>query len=582
MTMLKRGEILEQSVKEVNDVEVQPEIDEVLKSPNDHFELVMNEDCNGNDEADTKMDAAWNDPTVRSIKTSFLNMVTNDKPKPKINFRSLVNKERAENYDFVLPIEAITTTQNRVPMSSKVTMEAKEADEDGFKTISNRQKKCKNQPNASPKQNKGLKMNKPKVTVVWKKVNQTNQKPNKVTYDMEDINLIKLKNNIDALRDQDNLIREVNVGETSGSMNDLPTDLDPNSLSYESELEKMIMEPDPRVKTTMRASTPFEDVFRLWDWTFNASLCDKGCRIIVGWNIDVVDLMVIAQTDQAMHVKVIHKNTKQALLSDLNVALNSEDYYSGSSIMTSNMIEFKDCVSKIDMMDINSMCIRFTWNQKPKGGGGGLRSLIVSWVISSFVMLSKDLTLREEEAIYLQTFNEAKLDEERFYKQKAKIEWLDVGNSNSMYFHKYVKFRNQRCRVKIIRNKHNEDFLGPNVAEAFVSHYKIFLDDLSLFACGDVDSACVIIESLDEFKSTIGLIPSTPKRTAFFCNVINHVKMAILSIMPFSEGELAVKYLGVPLIYFRLLNRGCEVLVESAKNRIGDWKNKSLSFAMRL
>ncbi|GJS84398.1 putative RNA-directed DNA polymerase [Tanacetum coccineum] len=76
-----------------------------------------------------------------------------------------------------------------------------------------------------------------------------------------------------------------------------------------------------------------------------------------------------------------------------------------------------------------------------------------------------------------------------------------------------------------------------------------FAADLFLFAHGDVNSARVIMDSLDEFKSTSGL---------------------------------PVKYLGVPLISSRLLNMDCKVLVESAKNRIGDWKNKTLSFAGRL
>ncbi|GKF45186.1 hypothetical protein Tco_0131738, partial [Tanacetum coccineum] len=71
-----------------------------------------------------------------------------------------------------------------------------------------------------------------------------------------------------------------------------------------------------------------------------------------------------------------------------------------------------------------------------------------------------DLILREEEATYLQAFNEAKLDEERFLKQKTKIEWLEVGDSNSAYFHKSVKSRNQRCRVNVIRNEQNVEFEG--------------------------------------------------------------------------------------------------------------------------
>ncbi|GJT77131.1 hypothetical protein Tco_1043856 [Tanacetum coccineum] len=124
-----------------------------------------------------------------------------------------------------------------------------------------------------------------------------------------------------------------------------------------------------------------------------------------------------------------------------------------------------------------------------------------------------DLSLRDDEAIYVQSFNEAKLDEERFLKQKAKVEWLEA-------------------------------------------------DNLFIFARGDVESARVIMDSLDEFKKTSGLVTSIPKSTTFFCNVLNHVKL------PFSEGELPVKYLGVPLISLRLLNKDCKVLIVQAKNRM--------------
>ncbi|GKA85429.1 hypothetical protein Tco_0807083 [Tanacetum coccineum] len=85
-----------------------------------------------------------------------------------------------------------------------------------------------------------------------------------------------------------------------------------------------------------------------------------------------------------------------------------------------------------------------------------------------------------------------------------------------------------------------------------------FVDDLFIFARGDLASARVILDSLDEFKMVLGLVPSIPKR------------------------ELPVNYLGVPFISSRLLNKDCKILVEKAKNRIGDWKNKSLSFTGRL
>ena len=97
-----------------------------------------------------------------------------------------------------------------------------------------------------------------------------------------------------------------------------------------------------------------------------------------------------------------------------------------------------------------------------------------------------------------------------------------------------------------------------------------FADDLIMFARGDVQSAKVIMEALEEFKCVSGLIPSIPKSTIFFCNVLDHVKSSILQLMPFEEGMLPIKYLGVPLISSRLLHKDCKILVERVRNRIGD------------
>ncbi|GKA33654.1 hypothetical protein Tco_0720083 [Tanacetum coccineum] len=52
-----------------------------------------------------------------------------------------------------------------------------------------------------------------------------------------------------------------------------------------------------------------------------------------------------------------------------------------------------------------------------------------------------NIVLREREASCIVEFNQAILTEERFLKQKAKIQWLKEGDSNSSYFHKVVKSR---------------------------------------------------------------------------------------------------------------------------------------------
>ncbi|GJT04882.1 hypothetical protein Tco_0839344 [Tanacetum coccineum] len=112
-----------------------------------------------------------------------------------------------------------------------------------------------------------------------------------------------------------------------------------------------------------------------------------------------------------------------------------------------------------------------------------------------------------------------------------------------------------------------------------------FVDGFVFAFClhGDVlISATIIKEALDEFKDASGLNPSMPKSKAYFCNVLNHTKLAILLVLPFEEDRLPVKYLGVPLVSSRLIFRDCKELIDKVQNRVNDWKNKSLSFAGRL
>ncbi|GJS84397.1 hypothetical protein Tco_0750938, partial [Tanacetum coccineum] len=678
------------------------------------------------------VESAWKDPSVHGTKQSFLNVVTKDKPNKKVNFRPLINKEKVDNSDFVLPMEAIVAAKNKFANSlvgyfvgksiafplvknyvtntwGKFGFQRVIKDDDGFfffKFTSQtgleqvlEQGPCmiRNTPIILTKWSSNMSLTKDKVTKVpvWVKLHKvpvvayyvdglsliTTQvgkpimldaftcemcadpwgrlgfaralievsadkelkkevimvvpneegnghslehicieyewkpplcldchvfghsseqcqkkviadvnkevKEKEVTDDSFTIfsNWRKKGKNQGNNQNKQAEVSEAHVGEKSGTS---PNELEPDPHSDDSEVEEMIMEPNTRTSNRKGASTPSVNVnyvyvcaileshvnisslskvcsrvFRSWDWSSNAGLCDKGCRIIIGCNVDVVDLMVIAQSNQVVHVKVIHKTTRQvlflsfiyaanlptvrrflwrnleahkyvvrgspwALMGDFNVALNTKDYYFGSSIMCIDMVEFKDCVSKIEVMDINSSGIHYTWNQKPRGGGGVFKKLVR---VLLFVMLSKnvnvnghmmfkvvsklkalkkplcklvynygnlhervsklrrelnevqkaldanpeDPNLREEEAIYLQAFNDAKLDEERFLKQKAKIKWLDVGDSYSKYFHNSVKSRNQRCRVDIIRNENDEEFAGPNVAEAFVKHYECFL-----------------------------------------------------------------------------------------------------------
>ncbi|GJR59309.1 hypothetical protein Tco_1501471 [Tanacetum coccineum] len=359
-------------------------------------------------------------------------------------------------------------------------------------------------------------------------------------------------------------------------------------------------------------------VFPHWDWTSNGAWCSKGTRIILGWNRNDVDVSIITQDDQVIHTRIWFKAEKKelfcsfiyahnrythrrslwsnlemhkvyirhrpwCLLGDYNAALTLDDMMTGTSIIDISMREFKECIDNIEVMDVQSTGLKFTWTQKPKGIDGVLKKLdrvmanieffdvfpgghaifqpyrmsdhspavlclpaavkakpkpfkftniLVSnpkfkdvvkegWnkETSGFHMyklvhklkhlkkplrkllidkgnlhenvkrlrheldtvqrdLDKDplnVVLREEEALYLQAFTDAILLEERFLKQKAKVNWLRDGDSNSAYFHKSVKNYISRNRIDVITNSDGVMFENEKVSEAFVSHYEVFL-----------------------------------------------------------------------------------------------------------
>ncbi|GKA23989.1 hypothetical protein Tco_0710022 [Tanacetum coccineum] len=177
-----------------------------------------------------------------------------------------------------------------------------------------------------------------------------------------------------------------------------------------------------------------------------------------------------------------------------------------------------------------------------------------------------NVTLRDREAACIAEFNQAVLMEERFLKQKAKIQWglgmvreVSDKGGNDVIAAVREFFRNgtilkelNHTIITLIpkvkspsRVKDYRLFLAPKQS-AFVPGYcskldlinLCFADDLFLFAYGDVNSASIIKDTLDEFKNVSGLVPSIPKSTAYFCNVLNHVKLAILHVLPFEEGRL--------------------------------------------
>ncbi|GJY34922.1 putative RNA-directed DNA polymerase [Tanacetum coccineum] len=367
-----------------------------------------------------------------------------------------------------------------------------------------------------------------------------------------------------------------------------------------------------------------------------------------------------------------------------------------------------------------------------------------------------NVQLRDEEAAYVLAYNDALILQECFLKQKAKINWLREGDSNSAYFHKAVKSRVSRSRINVVTNSDGVNYENEQVPKAFIKHYEVFLGqagtaqnldthnlfDVILDAGTALDMAWDIVgdevvKAVGEFfingrllkeinHTIIALIPKvqnpmgvndyrpisccifkciskilansikeslktliSPNQSAFvpgrsiadnilltqelmhnyhldrgvprcafkvdiqkaydtgkrglrqgdplssylfmivmevltlilrrrvrdsdlfsyhrYCSKMELINLCFANdlflfvygdthsvrtimdaldefklILPFEEGRLPVKYLGVPLVSSRLVFRDCKELIEKVEGRINDWKNKSLSIAGRL
>ncbi|GKC48157.1 RNA-directed DNA polymerase, eukaryota, reverse transcriptase zinc-binding domain protein [Tanacetum coccineum] len=75
----------------------------------------------------------------------------------------------------------------------------------------------------------------------------------------------------------------------------------------------------------------------------------------------------------------VHKHYVRArpwcILGDFNATLYLEDSTAGSSRFDISMREFKECVKEIEVLDVVSTRLQFTWNQKPKGNYGILKKI---------------------------------------------------------------------------------------------------------------------------------------------------------------------------------------------------------------
>ncbi|GKB83265.1 RNA-directed DNA polymerase, eukaryota, reverse transcriptase zinc-binding domain protein [Tanacetum coccineum] len=311
----------------------------------------------------------------------------------------------------------------------------------------------------------------------------------------------------------------------------------------------------------------------------------KTKKIILGWDSDIIRLNVISYCKQSMlctvdavkgslsmfytfmyaanggnerlelwkelvmYKKVIGNNV-WAIMGDMNVTLDPKEHLAGKSYMSKDMYDFKECVNLIEVEDITSSGLFYTWIKnlyKTKNGddAGILKKLDRVIGNETFIYLAwkdgdifenvkelriklkevqtkidkdpTDKVLRAEESKILHEYNNVMSDEEKFLYQKAKVMWLFVGDRNNAYFHRALKSRNHRNRINAIHDEEGKRYERNEVGKQFVNHFKKFSgESIPVRKFLDIDELFKVKLSQDEALSMIHNVSDAEIKRAMF------------------------------------------------------------------
>lgn len=116
---------------------------------------------------------------------------------------------------------------------------------------------------------------------------------------------------------------------------------------------------------------------------------------------------------------------------------------------------------------------------------------------------------------------EAYAEEEAYWRQRSRIQWLQEGDKNSSFFHAVTRGRRARNKFSVVENEAGQAFYEK---EQIVQVFGLFYS--SMFTSGDTDPEAVVREAIsprisDEANLMLIAIPG-----------IAEVKAAVFSIHP--------------------------------------------------
>ncbi|KAL2223886.1 UNVERIFIED_CONTAM: hypothetical protein Sindi_3027100 [Sesamum indicum] len=107
-----------------------------------------------------------------------------------------------------------------------------------------------------------------------------------------------------------------------------------------------------------------------------------------------------------------------------------------------------------------------------------------------------------------------------------------------------------------------------------------FADDLLLLSKADITSIGVFKMGLDRFAGWSGLKLNVQKSHLIISGSTQGLREDMLTLLGFQEGQLPMRYLGLPLLFSKLSD--CQLLLIKIDQRVAGWEGLALSYAGRV
>ncbi|KAG2306140.1 hypothetical protein Bca52824_025888 [Brassica carinata] len=198
-------------------------------------------------------------------------------------------------------------------------------------------------------------------------------------------------------------------------------------------------------------------------------------------------------------------------------------------------------------------------------------------VLQRSLLTSPDVATAREEHSERDKLSVLLKAEEKFFRQRSRVRWADVGDRNTPFYHRTVSSHASRNHIHYLTDGEDRFYY---TMEEIKSHAADYFQ--GILGCTDLPSSpasnvelCV----MNHFKEWSGLDTNESKSEIFYGGY-SETQAAVLSdLSGFRRGEFPTRYLGLPLSPKKISAATLQPFIDRITSKLHSWTVKFLSFA---